>query len=201
MEDRPSDRIDVIVGGWLMVAAGMFIGFVSMAEIHWYTARFWSFTAGICLVVGGVAETLYRDPVRRYLVRLGWYFGGVVIIAVGAGVIYYVATQNPVNKNLPLVSGAALVIVGIFISMHSESSSQWRRRMWLTVLGMLVLAVGAFVVGIVGYATVLGHRTDSGTAVVMLSAVVLSLAGAAIAFVAAWRTPTQPSSRSRTPDR
>ena len=50
----------------------------------------------------------------------GWYFGGVVIVAVGAGVIYYVATQNPVSKNLPLVAGAALVIAGICVAMYSR---------------------------------------------------------------------------------
>lgn len=184
-----------------MAGAGVFIAVVSMREVHPFTVRFWSLVAGICLVVVGVAATLYREPVRRYRVRLGWYFGGVVIIAGGAGVIDYVATQNPVNKNLPLIAGAALVVAGICVAMYSGSSWQWRRRLGFTVLGMLILAVGAAVYGIVGYAAVLGHRTDSGTAVVMLSAVVLSLAGAAVAFVAAWRTPTQQSSRSRTPDR
>lgn len=197
MAYRPSNRIAVIVGGWLIVAAGMFAAVVSMREVHPFTARFWSLVAGICLVVVGIAATLYCEPVGRYLVRLGWYFAGTLIAAAGAGVVYFVATQNPANKNVSLLYGAALVIVGLFVSMYSGSFGQWRRRVWLTGLGVLVLAVGATVYGFVGYAAVIGHREGTGTAVVMLSAVACSLVGAAIAFVMAWRIPERPSKQPR----
>lgn len=168
-----------------------------MPEVHPFTVRFWSLVGGICLVVGGIAATLYCEPVHRYRVRLVWYFAGTLITAAGAGVIFFVATENPTSKNLPLLGGAGLVIVGLFVSMYSGSFGQWRRRAWLSGLGVLALAVGATVYGFVGYAAVIGHTEDTGTAVVMLSAATCSLAGATIAFVKAWRTPERPWRQSR----
>ena len=196
MAYRPSNRL-IIGEGRLVAAAGTAVAVVSMSEVHPFTVRFWSLVGGICLVVGGIAATLYCEPVRRYRVRLVWYFTGMLIIAAGAGVVYFVATQNPTSKNVPLLGGAALVIVGLFVSMYSGSLGQWQRRVWLTSLGVLALAVGATVYGVVGYAAVIGHRGDTGTGVVMLSAATCSLAGAAIAFVKAWRTPERPSRQPR----
>lgn len=207
---RPSNRIAAIGGGWLMVAAGVIVAVVSMSDVHPFTGRFWSLIGGMFLVVLGIAETLYCEEERRYLVRLSWYFGGVLLITIGMGAFFF-TRYSPYDEGLAVL-GATLIIAGFGVAAYSGSFRQWRRRLWLTGLGLFVFAAGALVAGsivaivAVGVAqnptplsTGGGHRSESLAfyGVVVVGSASVSLIGAAIAFVKAWRTPQQPLRQPR----
>jgi hypothetical protein len=148
------------------------------------------------------AFVVYRSRNRIAVIGAGW-----LIAAAGTGVIYLVATQYLANEALLSVSGAILIMVGISTAIYSGSFRQWRRRLWLVGLGLLVLAAGALAAGsIVAVVAVAvaqdptpisgggGHRSESlafyGVVVVGIASV--SLVGAVTIFVKAWRTPAQP---------
>jgi hypothetical protein len=199
----PGDRRTIVAAGWGLVAVGFVFGVV----LAWYArtspfprsvgltnSHFYIFV-GIVLTVVGIALTLYVEPLKRWQVRLYFYFGGVGLVAIGAGAISF-TRFSPYDEGLAIV-GTMLIIAGVGLSMYNGSFWQWLRRVWLIGLGILVLAVGAAVYGTIGLFAAMGAEFDSGILVVMLSAVALSLAAAVVAFVKAWRTPERHSKQPR----
>lgn len=74
-----------------------------------------------------------------------------------------------------------------------------RRRIWLILLGLLMLLASVIIVAGIGLAVAgLGQAPSSmsgfdGSVVVGLLLASLSLVGAVVAFMRAWRTPKTPS--------